>query len=197
MISAPSGAGKTTIVEALIQRCRNLSYSISHTTRSPRNGEKDGKAYHFVTRTVFEKMIEKGGFAEWAEVYGNLYGTSFSAIEDKLSLGSDILLDIDTQGGKNIRKCFPNSLLIFLLPPSLDALERRLRKRATDNVDVIQKRMQEAEAEIRNCSWYDYLIINDDLETALEETVSVIVSDRSRTERRLPEIQKRFPQIRL
>jgi guanylate kinase len=197
VISAPSGAGKTTIVEALKRRFKDLAYSISHTTRLPRKGEVDGKDYHFVTRKTFEKMIEGQQFVEWAEVYGNLYGTGFSTLEEKLSSGSDILLDLDIQGGKNIRDRFKNSVLIFLLPPSLDILENRLKKRATDSEEVIERRLGEATSDIRNCSWYDYLIINDDLETAIKETLSVILSERCRTERRLPDIRSRFHQIRL
>ena len=197
VISAPSGAGKSTIVEALRQRYRDLAYSVSHTTRLPRKGETDGKDYHFVNETTFQKMIEEGRFVEWAEVYGNLYGTCFSTLEEKLSSGSDILLDLDTQGGENIRNHFPNSVLIFLLPPSMETLQDRLRKRATDSEEVINRRMREAACDIRNCSRYDYLVINDDLETAIGETVSVILSERCRVERRLPDVQRRFPQIRL
>ncbi|HIJ41965.1 MAG TPA: guanylate kinase [Deltaproteobacteria bacterium] len=197
VISAPSGAGKTTIVEALRRRYQDLAYSISNTTRLPRKGEMDGKDYHFVSRDVFEKMIEEGHFLEWAEVYGNLYGTSFSTLEEKLASGSDILLDLDTQGGKNIRSRFPNSVLIFLLPPSLEILENRLRKRATDSEEVIGRRMREAVCDIRNCTWYDYLIINDDLEAAIRETAAVILSERCRAGRRLPDVRRRFHQIRL
>ncbi len=197
VISAPSGAGKTTIVKALRQRYQDLAYSVSHSTRSPRKGEVDGKDYHFVNKTTFQNMIEEGCFVEWAEVYGNLYGTGFSTLKEKLSSGSDILLDLDTQGGKNIRNRFPDSVLIFLLPPSLKILRDRLTKRATDSEEVINGRMLEAVCEIRNCSWYDYLIINDDLETAVDETVSVILSERRRVERMLPDVQKRFHQIRL
>ena len=197
VISAPSGAGKSTIVNALRQRHQDLAYSVSHTTRLPRKGEMDGKDYHFVSRADFERMIEEGRFVEWAEVYGNLYGTSFLALEEKLSSGSDILLDVDTQGGENIRNRFQNSVLIFLLPPSMEVLQDRLRKRATDSEEVINRRMQEAVSDIRNCSWYDYLIINDDLETAIRESASVILSARCRVERRLPDVRRRFHQIRL
>ncbi len=197
VISAPSGAGKTTIVKALRQRYQDLAYSVSHTTRLPRKGEIEGKDYHFVSKTDFERMKKEGSFVEWAEVYGNLYGTGFSTLEEKLSAGSDILLDLDTQGGRNIRNRFPYSVLIFLLPPSLKTLQDRLKKRATDSEEVINGRMREAVCDIRNCSWYDYLIINDDLETAVDETVSVILSMRRRAERMLPDVQKRFPQIRL
>lgn len=197
VISAPSGAGKSTIVNALRQRHQDLAYSVSHTTRLPRKGEMDGKDYHFVSRGDFERMIEEGRFVEWAEVYGNLYGTSFLALEEKLSSGSDILLDVDTQGGENIRDRFQNSVLIFLLPPSMEVLQDRLRKRATDSEEVINRRMQEAVSDIRNCSWYDYLIINDDLETAIRESASVILSARCRVERRLPDVRRRFHQVRL
>ena len=195
VISAPSGAGKTTIVEALRQRFKDLAYSISHTTRLPRRGEVNGKDYHFLTRAAFKEMVAGKHFVEWAEVYGNLYGTSFSTLEKKISSGSDILLDLDIQGGENIRNHFKNSVLIFLLPPSLKTLENRLKKRGTDSEEVIDKRMGEAVSDIRNCSWYDYLIINDDLETAIRETVSIILSERCRTERRLPDIHRRFLQI--
>jgi len=192
VISAPSGTGKSTVAMAVRERVPGLGYSISHTSRKPRGNERDGVDYYFVEEESFIRMIDEGGFVEWAKVYDNFYGTSSSCIEDLTALGLDILMDVDIQGGRNIKNRFPDSVLIFLSPPSLEELERRLRKRGTDNEAVIETRMKMAADDIKNCVWYDYIIVNDKLEKAIGETQSIIISERCLTARRLPEIRKVF-----
>ncbi|MBU1905284.1 MAG: guanylate kinase [Proteobacteria bacterium] len=192
VISAPSGGGKSTIASAVRQRVEGLGYSISHTTRKPRGHESDGVDYHFVDEKTFTKMIDQGAFVEWAKVYDNLYGTSASGLKDLTASGLDIVLDVDIQGGRNIKDHFPNSVLIFLIPPSLEVLELRLRERGTDDETVIRARMETAADDIRNCVWYDYIIINDRLEKAIWEAQSIIISERCRTERQLPGVKGLF-----
>ena len=192
VISAPSGGGKSTIAAAVRERVTDLAYSISHTTRGPRRGEEDGVDYHFVDQPTFSRMIDEGAFLEWARVYDALYGTASSGIRDLMASGRDILMDVDTQGGRNIKHRFPESVLIFLVPPSLDALEERLRKRGTDDEQVIHTRMEQAMDDIRNCAWYDYIVLNDELEKAIHETQSIIISERCLTERQLPKIKRMF-----
>jgi guanylate kinase len=192
VISAPSGAGKSTILMAVRQRLTGLGYSISHTTRKPRGNEKNGIDYHFVDDQTFTKMTDEGDLVEWAKVYDNFYGTSSSGLQDLTDSGLDVLMDVDIQGGRNIKNRFPDSILIFLLPPSLEELERRLRKRGTDDEPVIESRMEMAADHIKNCVWYDYIIVNDKLETAIDEAQSIIVSERCLTERQLPGIRKLF-----
>ena len=192
VISAPSGGGKSTIASAVRQRVEGLGYSISHTTRKPRGHESDGIDYHFVDEKTFTKMIDQGAFVEWAKVYDNLYGTSASGLKDLTASGLDIVLDVDIQGGRNIKDHFPNSVLIFLIPPSLEVLELRLRERGTDDETVIRARMETAADDIRNCGWYDYIIINDRLEKAIREAQSIIISERCRTERQLPGVKGLF-----
>jgi len=192
VISGPSGAGKSTIAKSLEQRIEGLQYSVSHTSRKPRSGERDGVNYYFVDRTTFEKMITEGAFVEWAEVYGHLYGTSLASINEQKSLDSDVLMDVDVQGARNIRKRFQASVLIFVLPPSIQVLENRLRQRGTDKEETIAKRMERAADDIRNCSWYDYIVINEDLEKATQEVQAVILSERCRTRRRLPGVKELF-----
>jgi len=164
VFSAPSGTGKSTIAEALMERVDGLSYSISHTSRPPRGMERDGVDYHFVNAITFREMIGENAFLEWAEVHGHLYGTALGAVKGQMSSGSDILMDVDVQGGRHVKRQFPDSVLIFLLPPSLKILENRLTHRGTDDPRVIKNRMAQALEEIKNCSWYDYIVINDDRE---------------------------------
>ncbi|MBU0990468.1 MAG: guanylate kinase [Proteobacteria bacterium] len=192
VISAPSGGGKSTIASAVRQRVEGLGYSISHTTRKPRGHESDGIDYHFVDEKTFTKMIDQGAFVEWAKVYDNLYGTSASGLKDLTASWLDIVLDVDIQGGRNIKDHFPNSVLIFLIPPSLEVLELRLRERGTDDETVIRARMETAADDIRNCGWYDYIIINDRLEKAIREAQSIIISERCRTEWQLPGVKGLF-----
>jgi guanylate kinase len=192
VVSAPSGAGKSTILMAVRKRIPGLGYSISHTTRKPRGDEKNEVDYHFVDHSTFTRMIDEGDFVEWAKVYDNFYGTSSSNLQNLTVSGVDVLMDVDIQGGQNIKDRFPDSVLIFLLPPSLEELERRLRKRGTDNEPVIRARMESAADDIKNCVWYDYIIVNDQLEKAVDEAQSIIVSKRCATARQLPEIKKFF-----
>jgi guanylate kinase len=192
VISAPSGAGKTTVVHALKDMIAGLGYSISHTSRRPRGTEKDGIDYHFVDRETFGRMIDEGAFVEWATVYRDLYGTSFSSLNDQTALGVDVLVDVDSQGAKNIKNHYKDSVLIYLLPPSLEILEKRLTGRGTDDQSVIDMRMEQARSEIKNCVWYDYIVVNDHLEKAIGEVQAIIISERCRTVNRLPHIKELF-----
>jgi guanylate kinase len=192
VISAPSGAGKSTIIRRLRERVQDLGYSVSHTTRQPRPDEQNGTHYHFVDVETFLSMKERGEFAEWARVYGDFYGTSRASLHQQTALDRDVLLDLDVQGAKNIKDSDEESVLIYVLPPSLSVLERRLRERGTDEEDVIQRRLQKAREEIRHCVFYDHIIINDSLERAVGEAEAVIRSERSRTERRLPTVGALF-----
>lgn len=182
VISAPSGAGKTTLCERLLKSLPDLRMSISHTTRKPRDGEKQGVDYYFVDRKTFETMISNEEFIEWAEVYGNLYGTSKKVINDLLSKECDILLDIDTQGAKNIKKIYPESVLIFILPPSLEELEKRLLRRDKKD-ETVKKRLTKASEEIRQLVFYDYVVINDDIEKAVNDLRCIIHAERLKTSR--------------
>jgi len=192
VISAPSGGGKSTIASAVRQRVGGLGYSISHTTRKPRRDEEDGVHYHFVSESAFTQMIDGGAFLEWARVYDHLYGTSLSGIRELMASGLDILLDVDVQGGEHIKARFPESVLIFLVPPSLEVLEQRLRKRGTDDDAVIRGRMEQASDDIRACAGYDFIIVNDKLEKAIDETQSIILSNRCLCERRWPQVKRMF-----
>lgn len=192
VISGPSGAGKSSIVSALRERIDRLGYSISHTSRSPRGVEKNGTDYHFVDKETFEDLIEAGDFAEWAEVYNDYYGTSFAAINEQIASGIDILLDVDAQGARNIKDHFENSVLIYLLPPSLDVLESRLKARGTDTESILRMRLEKAANEIKECTWYDYIIINDDLEKAISEAEAIIVAERCRAARQEQTLKKLF-----
>ena len=192
VISAPSGAGKSTIIKALKERIEGLGYSISHTSRKPRGNENDGIEYHFLKKETFRSMIDAGAFVEWAQVYDDLYGTSFSSLDEQTASGLDVLLDLDTQGAKNIKKHFKNSVLIYVLPPSLDVLEKRLMARGTDAETVIKSRMKKTSSEIKQCVWYDYIIVNDDLEKAIKEAQAIIMSVRCRTDQQIPIVKEMF-----
>lgn len=185
IVVAPSGAGKTSLVAALLQAEPGVELSVSYTTRAPREGEVDGKSYHFVDRAAFEGMIAAGDFLEYAEVYGNYYGTSARWLRERLAAGRDILLEIDWQGARQVRKVFGDAVAVFILPPSLPVLEARLRGRATDSEDVIQRRLSEARMEIDQVAEYDYLIVNDDFEQARLDLISVIRSQRLQAARQL------------
>ncbi|MBF9001855.1 MULTISPECIES: guanylate kinase [Vibrio] len=180
IVSAPSGAGKSSLISALLER--NPTYamkvSVSHTTRGMRPGEQDGSHYHFVQKEHFEELIEKGEFLEYAEVFGNYYGTSRVWIEQTLEKGIDVFLDIDWQGARQIRKQMPQAQSIFILPPSREELERRLTARGQDSEAVIAKRMNEAQAEISHYDEYDYVIINDDFDVAIMDFKAIIRAER-------------------
>lgn len=185
IISAPSGAGKTSLVRALLQSNLNLSLSISHTTRPPRSGEINSRDYHFVSLETFRQMLRNGEFVESAEVYGNLYGTSQKWINGAIASGQDILLEIDCQGAMQIRQIFPESISIFILPPSADALAARLKTRAQDDPGIIQKRLAAAREEVSHIIEFDYAIINDKLDEALNDLISVVRAERLKRTRQL------------
>ena len=173
IISAPSGAGKTTLVKAALEKFTDMLYSISYTTRKPRANERNGIDYHFVSKQDFKKGIKKGHWAEWAEVYGNYYGTSAEFIEKSLSSGYDILLDIDVQGTVQILKHYPDSVTIFILPPSINTLRKRLEMRASDSKAVIEKRLVNARKEMAQKKMYRHIIVNDKLPAAIEELSAI------------------------
>ncbi len=179
-ISAPSGAGKTTLVNALIETTDNIKVSVSHTTRQPRQGEKNGENYHFVTKDEFMEMLENNLFLEHAQVFDNHYGTSEQWLMEQLNAGIDVILEIDWQGAEKIRRLKPDTVNIFILPPSRATLEQRLHDRGKDSEEVIAKRLRGAVEEMRHCVEYDYIVINDDLEQALKDLQSIIQSQRLR-----------------
>jgi guanylate kinase len=178
VVAAPSGAGKTTLVRLLLESEADVHLSISFTTRAPRTGEACGREYHFVDTAEFRAMIERQDFLEWAEVHGNFYGTSKKWISDQLNLGADVLLEIDWQGAQQVRSWFPAAIGIFILPPSMDELTRRLTGRGTDSADVIARRLAAAQAEMRHVGEFDYVIINDQLERALDDLRAVVRASR-------------------
>lgn len=181
VVSAPSGAGKTSLCRALTEELENLRHSISYTTRKPRPGEIDGRDYYFVAEDRFREMNQAGDFAEWAEVHSNFYGTSRRVLDGMRGEGIDVILDIDTQGAKQIKEKYGEAVFIFIMPPSLEILEERLRNRKSDHEDEIRKRMQRARGEMRDYTLYDYVIVNRDFSRALIEIRSVITAERCRT----------------
>ena len=185
IISAPSGAGKTSLVKALLQSEVDLSLSVSYTTRAPRPEEVDGRDYHFVNREGFEERLKQGEFLESAQVYGNFYGTSKTWINEALRASRDILLEIDSQGARQVRQVFPASVSIFVLPPSLRVLEARLRNRAQDSLEVISQRLASARDEISHVGEYNYVILNDRLDRALDDLKCIVHAERLRVEKQL------------
>ncbi len=183
VVSAPSGAGKTTLCRDVRMRLQDLAYSVSYTTRAPRPGEVDGADFHFVTESAFRELREAGGFAEWAQVHGNLYGTHAGTIERARAEGRDVLLDIDTQGARQLRARYPEAVLIFIIAPSMAELEQRLRERRSDGEREIKRRMDRAREEIQLWRQYDYLIVNRDVKDAVEQLAAVIQAERCRTTR--------------
>ena len=185
VISAPSGAGKTSLIKSLRERRPELALSVSHTTRPRRDGEVNGEHYHFVDISQFEAMLAQEAFVEHAKVFDNYYGTSKAAISEQLDRGYDLILEIDWQGAAQVKKLFPEAIFIFILPPSSAELEARLRNRASDDDEVIARRLAEARREMQQCHWYDYLVINDDFDQALAEldalfTAAMLETDRQR-----------------
>ncbi len=195
VISAPSGTGKSTIIRKVRGGLDRLAYSISHTTRPPRGSERDGVDYYFVDRAGFDRMIAQGALVEWAEVYGAYYGTSVPELERLTREGLDVLLDIDHQGARNIRARFPDAVLIYLLPPSLEALEARLSGRGTDSPESIRNRMEKSYREMTHCAWYDYIVINDDLDQAVAAVRAVIVAERCRKGPMEEAVSKIYPSL--
>jgi guanylate kinase len=172
-IVAPSGAGKSSLVAALLSRRPHIKLSISTTTRTPRPGELSGREYHFVTREKFESLVQDGEFLEHAEVYGNLYGTSRKWIEETRATGADVVLEIDWQGARAVKKIFPDMIYIYILPPSIEELERRLIKRAKDSAEVIKRRLSEAREDLKHVHKADYVIINEDFGVATDDLCAV------------------------
>jgi guanylate kinase len=186
IVSAPSGAGKTSLVKALLERDPSLSLSVSCTTRSPRAGERDGLHYHFIDQERFRQSIAAGDFLEHAEVFGNLYGTREADVRVSLSAGRDLILEIDWQGARQVRERFGSAVGIFILPPSIAELEHRLRARGTDSDSVVAARMAQAHEEMGHVEEYDYVLINDDFDAALDALACIIVAERHRRARQRP-----------
>lgn len=178
VISGPSGAGKSSIRKRLFQLLDGLVYSVSCTTRSPREGEEEGVDYRFVSREEFEERVRRGDFLEWASVHGNMYGTLREDVERALSEGKDVILEIDVQGARQVKEVFPEAILIFIMPPSREALERRLAGRGTETNESFRLRMESSEVEMRQVAWYDHAVVNDDLERAADEVKRIIESYR-------------------
>lgn len=192
IVSAPSGAGKTTLCNQIIDIFPNLRHSVSFTTRAPRSGEKDGVDYFFVSPEKFQTMIDAGAFAEWAEVHGNRYGTAIAALENWRDAGCDVLLDIDIQGAAQLKKSYGEGVFVFILPPDFSELRRRLEGRQTDAPEVIERRIANARKEIRESVWYDYVIVNDHFEMAVGELKAVITAEGCRAKRVLPALAETF-----
>ncbi|RUM94388.1 MAG: guanylate kinase [Thiothrix sp.] len=180
IVSAPSGAGKTSLVKALCERVDNLMLSVSHTTRAQRPGEVDGVDYHFIDKTAFERSVAAGGYLEHAQVFDNYYGTSRKTTENLMQRGKDVILEIDWQGARQVIDRMPVNLSVFILPPSLLALEQRLRGRGQDSDEVIARRMLDAKEQMEHYSEYDYLIINDNFDVALDELAAVFCASHLR-----------------
>ena len=192
IISAPSGAGKTSICRAILSLFPVLRQSISFTTREMRHGEREGRDYHFVSHEVFEKMVADGAFAEWAEVHGNFYGTASAILEQASEEGTDILLDIDYQGAEQLRNSGVNGVFIFVLPPDMTELRKRLESRNTDDEKIIARRMNNAAGEISKANNFDYLVVNDVLDQAVEKVRAIMFAEASRTERIINTLPEEF-----
>jgi guanylate kinase len=180
IISAPSGSGKSTLVHRLLAEMEGLAFSVSYTTRKPRGAEVDGEAYHFIDRAEFERRIEADEFLEHADVFGNYYGTHVTVLDKARSLARDLVLDIDVQGAAQLKKGIPDAVSIFVLPPSREILEKRLRARSQDTEAVIRRRLADAAGEIRNYRLYDYVLVNNDLNLAVETMKSIVRAERVR-----------------
>lgn len=183
IVSAPSGAGKTSLLRALLEQDRQLRLSVSHTTRPMRPGEQDGVHYHFVDVPTFQKLVAEGVFIEHAQVFDNYYGTSEDAVREQLSAGHDVVVEIDWQGAQQVRARFPDAVSIFIAPPSIEALRERLSARGQDSEEVIARRMRDAQRELSHYPEYDYLVINDRFEEALEQLRHIVSAERLRTGR--------------
>lgn len=178
VISGPSATGKGTICKELLKQYKDISYSISATTRPPREGEINGVNYWFVSKNEFQIMINEAKLLEWAEVYGNYYGTPIDKINDALASGKDIILEIDTQGAMQVKKCFPQGIFIYIVPPSLDELVKRINKRGTDSTESIECRLNSASEEISNAVNYHYVIVNDIVSSAVEKIIAIIKAEK-------------------
>ena len=184
VLSSPSGAGKSTIAKMLLARDKDISLSVSATTRPIREGEVDGRDYHFVTDPEFDRMVESGSFLEWAHVFGRRYGTLISEVSQSIQDGCDVLLDIDWQGTQQLKQVDPDIVRVFILPPSMAELERRLRSRGTDSAEVVEGRMARASIEISHWAEYDYVLINDDAERCRKAVYTILRAERLKASRR-------------
>ncbi len=193
VVSAPSGAGKTTILKRVLERDPRLRYSVSCTTRPPRPGEVNGVDYHFLSRPDFIEGVRAGRFLEWAEVHGHLYGTDGWWVNSRLEAGFDVLLDIDVQGARQVRCCEPQVQLIFILPPSWDELWRRLQGRGTETAEQVARRLEAARNEVMEAPCYDYIVINDRLDDAIIDVSSILRSQRLSRQRQAPKLLSLFP----
>ena len=193
VISAPSGAGKSTLVRRLLETYPEFSFSVSCTTRAPREGEKDGREYHFLSRERFEELIGQGYFAEWAKVHGNLYGTPLESVEQILGRGGHIVFDIDVQGAAQLRSTLSSGAFVFILPPSVEELKNRLTGRGSDADSIIARRLEDARKELEHAPSFDYWIVNDDLDRAFEELCCVYRAESCRSERN-PHLYERLVQ---
>jgi len=173
VLSAPSGAGKSSICRKLMGACPDIAFSVSYTSRAPRPNEINGKDYHFISREDFQRRIDQGEFVEWVENYGHFYGTSGKEMKDVLISGKDLLLDIEPRGAKEIKKKFEDGIFVFVLPPSLDELLNRLEKRGHESQEAIKTRFAQAESELKEVLWYDYTVFNEDLQTAAEQLIAI------------------------
>lgn len=183
VVSAPSGAGKTTLCNMLLKSAENLVYSVSYTTRQPRPGETNGCDYNFVSKDRFVEMVENKDFLEWAEVFGRYYGTGRAWVEEQLEKDLDVLVDVDISGARQIKSNFPDAVYIFIVPPTLEELGRRLKARGTDTDEQLKERLGRVREEVEAGSIYDYLVVNDDLEKAFDDLASILKTDRLRFSR--------------
>lgn len=190
ILSAPSGAGKSSLIKALLEKHTNIKVSVSHTTRNPRPGEENGVHYHFVNVETFQSLINAGDFFEWAKVFDNFYGTSKQAIETQLANGIDVFLDIDWQGARQVRELVPEVKTVFILPPSREELERRLNARGQDSQEIIAARMAEAQSESSHFNEFDYVLVNDVFDDALAELESIVLAARVQTKNQTIKHQK-------
>jgi len=192
VVSAPSGAGKTSICKEVLRMYPEIVYSISYTTRPPRTGEVDGKDYFFITEKEFRQRIETGEFAEWTEKFGYLYGTSKKTMRDFLDRGYDLMLDIDPAGAKSLKKNFSGGIFVFILPPSMEELEKRLRRRGSEKPEILEKRLEKSIDEIKEIFWYDYIILNDRIQAAIDRLRSIYIAEKTRREQMIDDVNRLF-----
>ena len=190
VVSSPSGGGKGTLIDRVLQTVPGVSYSVSHTTRAPRGAEQDGREYFFVSAATFEGLIRQGEFLEWADVYGHLYGTSKAQVERERAAGKDIILEIDVKGAASIRQLIDDAVSVFILPPSFELLRDRLAARGTDSPADLERRLRGAPAEVEQYKCFQYVILNDDIDRASAQLASVIYAERARRERQEPKLKE-------